>query len=140
MKQQQSNIGADVVPDRLKFLRDEFDKHLAASVKEPNLHLYRVICDYLERILLQGEICVDQGNFVSGELSFERVCYEACSLVRTRTSALVDVSSRSKDGINRICKLIAVSAYRLCELRSGSLAQLILKRQPETTGQGEGHC
>jgi hypothetical protein len=110
-------------------IQDEFDKHLLASQKEPNLHLYRAICDYLERILLQGEICVDQGNFISGELSFERVCYEACSLVRTRTSALVDVSSRSKDGINRICKLIAISAFRLCELRSGSLAQLILKRQ-----------
>ncbi|EXJ56069.1 hypothetical protein A1O7_09000 [Cladophialophora yegresii CBS 114405] len=110
-------------------VQDEFDKHLLASQKEPNLHIYRAICHYLERILLQGEICVDQGQYISAELSFERVCYEACSLVRTRTSALVDVSSRSKDGINRICKLIAVSAFRLCELRSGSLAQLVLKRQ-----------
>ncbi|ETI21623.1 hypothetical protein G647_07970 [Cladophialophora carrionii CBS 160.54] len=119
-------------------IQDEFDKHLLASQKEPNLHIYRAICDYLERILLQGEICVDQGNFISGELSFERVCYEACSLVRTRTSALVDVSSRSKDGINRICKLIAVSAFRLCELRSGSLAQLVLKRQQKQQVREKG--
>jgi hypothetical protein len=133
----QSFSSCDKPCDRLKSLREEFDKHRAASVKEHNVHLYRSICDYLERILLQGEICVDQGNFVSGELSFERVCYEACSLVRTRTSALVDVSSRSKDGINRICKLIAVSAYRLCELRSGSLAQLILKKKQSQQAKEE---
>ena len=122
---------SDVRVDRLNAIRDEFNKHQAASYREPNLHLYKAICDYLERILYQGEVCIDQGNFISGELSFERVCYEACSLVRTRTSALVDVSSRSKDGINRICKLIAVSAYRLCELRSGSIARLILKKQQQ---------
>ena len=126
---EQGVLAFEPFPVRLKSIKDELDKHMHASKKEPNLHLYRAICDYLERILLQGEICVDQGNFVTGELSFERVCYEACSLVRTRTSALVDVSSRSKDGINRICKLIAVSAFRLCELRSGSLAQLIVKKQ-----------
>lgn len=121
----------DVGPSsaRLRSMKDELAKHHKASKKEPNLHLYKAICDYLERLLWQGEVYVDQGNFCAGELSFERVCYEACSLVRTRTSALVDVSSRSKDGINRICKLIAVSAFRLCELRSGSLAQLILKKQ-----------
>lgn len=115
--------------ERINSICDELAKHVMASHRESNLHLYRTICDYLERIIHQAEVCVDQGNFINGELSFERVCYEACSLVRTRTGALVDVSSRSKDGINRICKLIAVSAFRLCELRSGSLAHLILKKQ-----------
>ena len=123
------SVISDAYNARLISIRDEFTKHLLASRKETNLHLYKTICDYLERILLQGEIYVESGNFIRGELSFERVNYEACSLVRTRTSALVDVSSRTKDGINRVCKLIAVSAYRLCELRSGSLAQLVLKKQ-----------
>ena len=123
------NVISDACNARLTSFRDEFTKHLLASRKESNLHLYTSICDYLERIMLQGETHVEQGNFNRAEISFERVNYEACSLVRTRTGALVDVSSRSKDGINRVCKLIAVSAYRLCELRSGSLAQLICKRR-----------
>ncbi|KAJ9613571.1 hypothetical protein H2200_003513 [Cladophialophora chaetospira] len=125
----QKTPNSDPLPARLKSINDELDKHLTAGKKEPNLHLYRQICESLERVMLQGEVCVDQGHFVAGEQLFERVCYEACALVRTRTSALVDVSSRSKDGINRVCKLIAISAFRLCELRSGSLAQLIVKKQ-----------
>ncbi|OQU97441.1 hypothetical protein CLAIMM_03371 [Cladophialophora immunda] len=124
----QAQATSEACNSRVAPLRDELAKHVLASKKEPNLHTYKAICAYLEQVLLQGEICVDQGNFVSGELLFERVCYEASSIVRTRTSKLVDVSSKSKDGINRVCKLIAVSAYRLCELRSGALARLVSKR------------
>ncbi|OAL37054.1 hypothetical protein AYO20_03531 [Fonsecaea nubica] len=129
-------VTSDTCNSRVTPLRDELAKHVLASKTEPNLHTYKAICAYLEQVLLQGEICVDQGNFVSGELIFERVCYEASSIVRTRTSKLVDVSSKSKDGINRVCKLIAVSAYRLCELRSGSLARLIAKRMQNLSAKG----
>jgi hypothetical protein len=115
--------------DRLESIKAEFHKHRLANNKETNLHLYKSICEYLERILLQGELCIEQGKYITGELTFERVCYEACSLVRTRTSALVDVSARTKEGINRICKLIAVSAFRLCELRSGAYSHLLWKRE-----------
>lgn len=118
------------VEARLESLRDELKKHVTATNAEPNLHTYRAICAYLERVLHQAEICVEQRNFLSAELLFERVGYEASSIVRTRTSKLVDVSAKSKDGINRVCKLIAVSAYRLCELRSGALARMV-SRKPE---------
>ncbi|KIY04025.1 uncharacterized protein Z520_00717 [Fonsecaea multimorphosa CBS 102226] len=131
-----AQVNSDTCNSRVTSLRDELAKHVLASKNEPNLHTYKAICAYLEQVLLQGEICVDQGNFVSGELLFERVCYEASSIVRTRTSKLVDVSSKSKDGINRVCKLIAVSAYRLCELRSGALARLITKRLQNLQAKG----
>ncbi|OAP62823.1 hypothetical protein AYL99_02050 [Fonsecaea erecta] len=131
-----TQVTSDSCNSRVTGLRDELAKHVLANKNEPNLHTYKAICAYLEQVLLQGEICVDQGNFVSGELLFERVCYEASSIVRTRTSKLVDVSSKSKDGINRVCKLIAVSAYRLCELRSGALARLISKRLQSLPAKG----
>lgn len=122
--EEKENTRTKTADTRLKSIREELSKHVAASNSEPNLHTYRAVCSYLEQVLLQGEICIEQMNFLSAELLFERVCYEASSIVRTRTSKLVDVSAKSKDGINRVCKLIAVSAFRLCELRSGSLAQL----------------
>ncbi len=110
--------------ERLTSIRNELRRHGEASKIEPNVHLYTSICSYLEQVMLQADLCVEKANFLSAELLYERVCYEASSIVRTRTSELVDVSRKSKDGINRICKLIAVSAFRLCELRSGSKAYL----------------
>ncbi|KIW90923.1 uncharacterized protein Z519_08706 [Cladophialophora bantiana CBS 173.52] len=138
LSEDRPQVTSEACNSRVTPLRDDLARHVLASKAEPNLHTYRAICAYLEQVLLQGEICVDQGNFVSGELLFERVCYEASSIVRTRTSKLVDVSSKSKDGINRVCKLIAVSAYRLCELRSGALARLISKRLQNLQANGTG--
>jgi hypothetical protein len=79
-------------------------------------------------MLLQAELCIEQTQFLQAEGLFERVCYEAASIVRTRTNKLVDVSTKTKEGINRVCKLIAISAYRLCELRSGCLAEILTRR------------
>jgi hypothetical protein len=114
---------------------------VSASKAEPNLHAYSATCAYLEQLMLQADLCVQQTTFLSAELLYERVCYEASSIVRTRTSELVDVSAKSKEGINRVCKLIAVSAYRLCELRSGSLKRPIPKdvqsRLPKDKPVGE---
>lgn len=112
---------------RLASLRDEKTKHTDGHEKDPSLYSYNQICAYLEQVFIQAENCVGQGRFVSAELLFERVHYEACSIIRTRTAKLVDVSASSHEGINRVCKLIAISAYRLCELRSGSLAQIIAR-------------
>ncbi|KIV93235.1 hypothetical protein PV10_04464 [Exophiala mesophila] len=112
---------------RLASLRDEKTKHTDGHEKDPSLYSYNQICAYLEQVFLQAENCVGQGKFISAELLFERVHYEACSIIRTRTAKLVDVSANSQEGINRVCKLIAISAYRLCELRSGSLAQMIAR-------------
>lgn len=119
-----TGVASPAATQRLQSIRLELTRHVKASKAEPNLHGYNVTCSYLEQLMLQAELSVQQTNFLNAELLYERVCYEASSVVRTRTSELVDVSSKTKEGINRVCKLIAVSAYRLCELRSGSL-QLI---------------
>ncbi|EXJ84104.1 hypothetical protein A1O3_04771 [Capronia epimyces CBS 606.96] len=113
---------------RLQSIRHEHTRHKTASTAEPNVHTYNAICTYLEQVMQQADLCVDQASFMSAELLYERVCYEASGIVRTRTSRLVDVSSKSREGINRVCKLIAVSAYRLCELRSGSLTHSMARR------------
>ena len=103
---------------------------MKASATDANLHSYSTICTYLEHLMARAEVFVSQVNYLPAELLFERVCFEACSLVRTRTGELVDVSAKSKDGINRVCKLIALSSYRLCEFRSDSLLSTALTTPP----------
>lgn len=95
--------------------------HQTASEKEPNVYSYTAICELLERMLHYADDYVAQHQYLDAEAAYERVCYEACSMVRTRTGKLVDVSTKVKEGINRVCKLIAISAFRLCELRSGTI-------------------
>lgn len=114
---------------RLTSFRSELSKHLLASHEDVNLYNYNLICGWLERLLLRAEACIDKASFQDAESHLERVNFEACSMIRTRTAELVDVSDTLKEGINRICKLIAISAYRLCELRSGSLARIIAKNR-----------
>jgi hypothetical protein len=99
------------------FLRN----HRAASAKEPNVYTYNAVCGYLEHLMASAEKAIDTGAYTRAETLHEMVCYQACSIVRTRTGKLVDVSTKTKDGINRVCKLIAISAFRLCELRSGAI-------------------
>ncbi|KIX08656.1 uncharacterized protein Z518_03313 [Rhinocladiella mackenziei CBS 650.93] len=122
---------------RLDSIRNEFINHRNKAKYEPNVHTYNSICTYLEQLMLQADVCIEKGDFFSAERLYERVCYESSSIVRTRTSKLVDVSSKSKEGINRVCKLIALSAYRLCELRSGSLALLLSKTIEEMFAKGK---
>lgn len=112
---------------RLESIRREYEKHRTASRAEPNVYSYNKACSYLEEVLLQADQCVDQARFLSAELLYERVCYEAAGIIRTRTSALAEVSAHSNRRINRVCKLISVSAYRLCELRSGMLSWVLAK-------------
>ncbi|KAI1620081.1 hypothetical protein EDD37DRAFT_570162 [Exophiala viscosa] len=116
--------------ERLESIRLELSKHMKASNTDANLHSYSAICAYLEQIMAHADVCVSQANYLGAELLYERVCFEACSLVRTRTGELVDVSSKTKDGINRVCKLIALSSYRLCELRGDSLQRIALTSAP----------
>lgn len=97
--------------------------HHTANADEPNVYSYITICEQLESLLHQADYHVAQQHFLGAEALYERVCYEACSMVRTRTGKLVDVSTKVKDGINRVCKLIAISAFRLCELRSGAIVK-----------------
>jgi len=111
----------EISTSRMAALQEKLSQHMAGNKAEPNVYSYHTICGYLEQVLLHAEKCIDMGQYLRAETLFERVCYEATSIVRTRTGKLVDVSSKTKDGINRVCKLIAVTAYRLCELRSGSL-------------------
>lgn len=123
---------------RLTSLRAELSKHLSASQDDVNLYNYNLVCGLLERLLLRAETCIDKSSFLNAELYLERVNFEACSMIRTRTAELVDVSDKSKEGINRICKLIAISAYRLCELRSGSLARVIAKNREQMPAHVHG--
>jgi hypothetical protein len=76
--------------------------------------------------MASAEKAIDSGAYTRAETLHEMVCYQACSIVRTRTGKLVDVSTKTKDGINRVCKLIAISAFRLCELRSGAIVHFKL--------------
>jgi hypothetical protein len=87
-----------------------------------NLNSYAVVCASLETLHSHADKMVLRSRYCTAETLYERICYEACSVVRTRTAKLVDVSTKMPDGINRICKLIAISAFRLCELRSGAIA------------------
>lgn len=128
-KLDQANIGIGPSQKRLTSLRAELSKHLLASSEDVNLYNYNLICGWLERLLLRAEACIEKGSFQDAEVHLERVNFEACSMIRTRTAELVDVSDTLKEGINRICKLIAISAYRLCELRSGSLARVIARNR-----------
>ncbi|KPI38639.1 uncharacterized protein AB675_4091 [Cyphellophora attinorum] len=86
-----------------------------------NINIYAVVCASLETLNSHADTMVLQNRYCTAETLYERICYEACSVVRTRTAKLVDVSTKMPDGINRICKLIAISAFRLCELRSGAI-------------------
>ena len=98
------------------------ETHRAASIAEPNVYTYNVVCAYLEQLMASAEKAVEARAYTRAETLHELVCYEACSIVRTRTGKLVDVSTKTKEGINRVCKLIAISAFRLCEIRSGAIA------------------
>lgn len=95
--------------------------HRNASLAAPNVYTYNAVCAYLEQLLAGAEKDIEAGSYTSAETLHELVCYQACSIVRTRTGKLVDVSTKSSEGINRVCKLIAISAFRLCELRSGAV-------------------
>ncbi|KIV87827.1 hypothetical protein PV11_03347 [Exophiala sideris] len=119
-----------VTEERLESIRLELNKHKTASSTDANLHAYSAICAYLEQIMAHADVCVSQANYLGAELLYERVCFEASSMVRTRTGELVDVSAKSNHGINRVCKLIALSSYRLCELRSDSLTRIALPPAP----------
>ena len=95
--------------------------HRLASVTEPNVYTYNAVCAYLEQLMASAERAIEARAYTRAETLHELVCYEACSIVRTRTGKLVDVSTKTKEGINRVCKLIAMSAFRLCEIRSGAI-------------------
>ncbi len=95
--------------------------HRLASVTEPNVYTYNAVCTYLEHLMASAEKAIEAKAYTRAETLHELVCYEACSIVRTRTGKLVDVSTKTKEGINRVCKLIAMSAFRLCEIRSNAI-------------------
>jgi hypothetical protein len=95
--------------------------HRTASKADPNVYTYNAVCGYLEQLMANAEKAIEQKAYLRAETLHELVCYEACSIVRTRTGKLVDVSTKTREGINRVCKLIAISAYRLTELRSGAI-------------------
>ena len=107
-------------PSRVDF-QSSLSKHKANSIKEPYVYTYYTICGYLEVFMSSADRAIEVGHYTKAETLYERVLFEASSLVRTRTAQLVYVSNKTKDGINRVCKLIAISAYRLCELRSGAI-------------------
>ncbi|KAL2429578.1 hypothetical protein ABEF95_007438 [Exophiala dermatitidis] len=83
--------------------------------------------------MVRAEQCLAHSNFMGVELLYERVHYEACGYIRSRAYRLVEVSQRSGFGTNHICKLIAFSAFRLCELRSGALTQSISRQLNDLT-------
>ena len=95
-----------------------------------NVATYNTVCLALEQRKEAADRAIVAGQYRHAETLYERICYEACSMVRTRTAKLVDVSDKTGEGINRICKLIAVSAYHLCELRSGSIKVFRKYRKP----------
>ena len=111
----------DMNDPRIVLLKDCLATHRNASEAEANVYTYNTVCHFLEHVKDHADKAVDMGHFISAEELYERICYEACSIVRTRTGKLVDVSTKTHDGINRVCKLIAISAFRLCELRSGAI-------------------
>ena len=111
----------DSTDQRLTTLSDSLVKHRNLSDKEANVYTYNTVCQFLEQVKDAADRAVEAGKYTMAETFYERICYEACSIVRTRTGKLVDVSNKTQDGINRVCKLIAVSAFRLCELRSGAI-------------------
>ena len=102
-----------------------------------NILSYSMICGTLDSLLHHAELLVNRQSYHAAEAHYERVCYAACSVVRTRTAKLVDVSAKMPDGINRICKLIAISAFRLCELRSGAISTFRHLRRSQTNNAGE---
>ena len=122
-------LGSVIVEEECKQITDSspvdfqpsLSKHKANSIKEPYVYTYYTICGYLEVFVSSADRAIEIGHYTKAETLFERVLFEASSLVRTRTAQLVYVSNKTKDGINRVCKLIAISAYRLCELRSGAI-------------------
>ena len=103
--------------------------HRLASVPDPHVYTYNAVCAYLEQLMASAERAIEAKAYTRAETLHELVCYEACSIVRTRTGKLVDVSTKTKEGINRVCKLIAMSAFRLCEIRSGAI---VLFRESRT--------
>ncbi|EHY53209.1 hypothetical protein HRR83_005945 [Exophiala dermatitidis] len=118
----------DRINRRLQALKDEYRRHNVSGRPAPNVYVYHAICNSLEQVMSQAEQCLAQCNFLQAELLYERVHYEACGYVRSRAYRLVEVSQRSGFGINHIYKLIAFSAFRLCELRSGALTQSVSRR------------
>ncbi|RMZ87415.1 hypothetical protein DV736_g5359, partial [Chaetothyriales sp. CBS 134916] len=115
-------IGMDDMADaRRVLLQSCLDKHRKESVSKPNVYTYNTVCGFLEQVKDAADAAVDNGHYTRAEDLYELVSYEACSIVRTRTGKLVDVSTKTTNGINRVCKLVAISAFRLCELRSGAI-------------------
>lgn len=110
---------------------------VSARPDEDNVHSYNSVCASLELQLREADANVSRERYFAAEADYERICYEACSVVRTRTAKLVDVSAKMPDGINRICKLIAISAYRLCELRSGAILEFRGLRRPISRQQSD---
>ncbi|ETN44920.1 uncharacterized protein HMPREF1541_09795 [Cyphellophora europaea CBS 101466] len=122
-------------PERLVKMGQLLKTYHLASADEPNVYTYNSICELLEQMLHRADGYIAQQQYLAAESHYERICYEACSVVRTRTGKLVDVSTKMKDGINRVCKLIAISAFRLCELRSGAIVNFRSLRRPSPKGQ-----
>ncbi|RMZ84823.1 hypothetical protein DV737_g1060, partial [Chaetothyriales sp. CBS 132003] len=115
-------IGMDDMADpRRTLLQACLDKHRKESLSKSNLYTYNTVCGFLEQVKEAADAAVDNGHYTRAEDLYELVSYEACSIVRTRTGKLVDVSTKTPNGINRVCKLVAISAFRLCELRSGAI-------------------
>lgn len=106
--------------EELRTFQSGYDTAMAV-LQHKNVVTYNNLCQSLEMLMRQATEFMNTKQYVMAEFIFERVCLQACSIVRIRTAMLVEVSSKLKDGINRICKLIAVSSYLLCELRSGSI-------------------
>lgn len=113
--------GTEDTNDSLKIWKASLESHRKASISEPNVYTYNTVCTCLEQLMASAEKAIEQEAYLRAETLHELVCYEACSIVRTRTGKLVDVSTKTKEGINRVCKLIAISAFRLAELRSGAI-------------------
>jgi hypothetical protein len=99
-----------------------FPRNRNSSARISRMLSYDTQCAFLEHQIEKGMCFLKRQDYIAAEMLFERACYEGCSMIRTRTSKLIDVSTQAKDGINRICKVVAISAYRLCELRSGAIA------------------
>ena len=113
--------GTEKAKDDVAMWMTCLETHRAGSHADPNVYTYNAVCAYLESLMSSAEKAIESGQYTRAEALHEVVCYEACSIVRTRTGKLVDVSTKTKEGINRVCKLIAISAFRLCELRSGAI-------------------
>ncbi|RMD43814.1 hypothetical protein DV735_g1328, partial [Chaetothyriales sp. CBS 134920] len=115
-------IGMENMADpRREPLQNCLEKHRRESVSKSNVYTYNIVCSFLEQVKDAADAAVENGLYTRAEDLYELVSYEACSIVRTRTGKLVDVSTKTTNGINRVCKLVAISAFRLCELRSGAI-------------------